>query len=291
MKDIYYKGERIAGYYIDMKNVKASDMSYDNSESKLSATEVQSAIDETISAITTHVNSSENPHNVTKEQLGLDKVDNTADSEKSVNMSMQSVHAQEIKVWKPDSTQGQYPGDGKSCMYAQYEDKTSDGTLTLDRVRIGAAVEGSSKPLIVNYADSAYRFSGKTLDELYPVGSYVISHNSQNPFYRFGFGTWTLVTNRVIVGAGGSYTLGSTGGEATHTLSISEMPTHRHAINGSAFILNIQGTYSETTDGFGSGNMWNNLNKAQSNLDNTGGGQAHNNMQPYIAENIWRRDA
>lgn len=34
--------------------------------------------------------------------------------------------------------------------------------------------------------------------------------------------------NRFLVGAGSSYSLGSTGGENTHVLSINEMPWHNH---------------------------------------------------------------
>lgn len=35
--------------------------------------------------------------------------------------------------------------------------------------------------------------------------------------------------NRFIVGAGDSYSVGATGGEATHTLTVAEMPSHNHS--------------------------------------------------------------
>lgn len=35
--------------------------------------------------------------------------------------------------------------------------------------------------------------------------------------------------DRFIVGAGSSYSVGDTGGEATHTLTVSEMPSHNHS--------------------------------------------------------------
>ena len=37
--------------------------------------------------------------------------------------------------------------------------------------------------------------------------------------------------DKVIVGAGGAYAIGATGGEATHLLAQTEMPTHAHSVN------------------------------------------------------------
>lgn len=68
-------------------------------------------------------------------------------------------------------------------------------------------------------------------------------------------------------------TLGATGGEATHVLTVNEIPSHSHVIKGS---LN-------TTGGAGGNSVSNTTNNAADMQTNTaGGGQAHNNMQPYI---------
>ena len=71
--------------------------------------------------------------------------------------------------------------------------------------------------------------SGETLmlDNVWPVGSIYMSVNSTNPGTLFG-GTWTQLQNRFLLGAGSSYTNGATGGEATHTLTTNEMPSHKH---------------------------------------------------------------
>lgn len=75
-------------------------------------------------------------------------------------------------------------------------------------------------------------------------------------------------------------TLGETGGEKTHKLTISEMPAHKH---GAA--LN-----TPTTTNFSGSNVWGvaysqgSFNKAY--IDETGGSQAHNNMQPYTVTNF-----
>ena len=74
-----------------------------------------------------------------------------------------------------------------------------------------------------------------TKDALYPVGSiYTNYNNPTNPATLLGFGSWTQVSRgMVLVGqaASGTFaTAGSTGGEETHTLTIAEMPSHKHAI-------------------------------------------------------------
>ena len=59
--------------------------------------------------------------------------------------------------------------------------------------------------------------------DAYPVGAYYISSEPTSPATLFG-GTWVRVENRMIIAAGSSYTAGSTGGSATKTLSVANMP-------------------------------------------------------------------
>ena len=134
---------------------------------------------------------------------------------------------------------------------------------------------------------------GKTiLEQTYPVGAIYISVDSTSPASLFG-GTWQQLKDRFLLGAGDTYTNGNTGGEATHQLSVNEMPSHSHAIN------TYDGRNLDTSAGY-----WFHLiitpNSSRSadvptgvepHLSSTGGGQAHNNMPPYLTVYMWKRTA
>jgi microcystin-dependent protein len=63
----------------------------------------------------------------------------------------------------------------------------------------------------------------------HPIGSYYWSSEDTNPAVLFG-GTWEQIKDKFIY-AQGSYSVGDTGGEETHTLTTSEMPSHTHTQN------------------------------------------------------------
>jgi microcystin-dependent protein len=63
---------------------------------------------------------------------------------------------------------------------------------------------------------------------IYPVGSIYMSVNNVNPSELFG-GTWQQIKDTFLLASGDVYNNGATGGEATHTLSASEIPTHTHS--------------------------------------------------------------
>ena len=128
-----------------------------------------------------------------------------------------------------------------------------------------------------------------TLQAVYPVGSiYINAAVTTNPATLLGFGTWTAFgTGRVIVGYNASDTdfdaLQETGGAKTHTLTTAEMPSHTHTSslrgNGEDELQNIPSA-SDNTDP-----------SLTMTTAATGGGGAHNNVQPYIVAYMWRRTA
>ena len=64
---------------------------------------------------------------------------------------------------------------------------------------------------------------------IYPVGSIYMSMNSTDPSILFG-GSWDkLEDGRVLIGANNTYSVGSTGGSFTHTLTTDELPAHSHS--------------------------------------------------------------
>ena len=97
--------------------------------------------------------------------------------------------------------------------------------------------------------------------------------------------------NRFIVGAGAEYDIGATGGEKTHTLSTSEMPSHKHTINvntepGSTYDDEGNDYLSVIDSNSGSTRLAGLKYKdgeISLNTTTTGNGQAHENRPPYYA--------
>lgn len=119
----------------------------------------------------------------------------------------------------------------------------------------------------------------------YPVGSVYIAYNHTDPSTLFG-GTWVRITNAFLWAVDASGTIGQTGGEKEHTLTTREIPEHSHTI----YVAN---TASGSTSANNRVRYNNDATSFAGNLSTAvaGGGQAHNNMPPYIQVSIWRRTA
>jgi hypothetical protein len=115
----------------------------------------------------------------------------------------------------------------------------------------------------------------------YPVGSIYIAYNHTNPGTLFG-GTWERLTGGFLWASQSGDIIGQTGGEREHTLSVNELPSHNH---GGTYTN--AGTATKTHAWLASGGTPAMTYEAV----NSGGGQAHNNMPPYIQVSIWRRTA
>ena len=141
---------------------------------------------------------------------------------------------------------------------------------------------------------------------IYPVGSIYMSTVNVDPGTIFG-GTWERLKDKFLLGAGDTYTAGDTGGEATHTLTVDEMPAHTHGSKSLVGTMNplawaasasesgIVSAVQQHIDRVGnSGSNWGDRKytiNATHEHDSVGGSQAHNNMPPYIGVNSWHRTA
>lgn len=129
------------------------------------------------------------------------------------------------------------------------------------------------------------------LDTVYPVGSVYISVNSTSPASLFG-GTWELIQSKFLLGTDDLQNLGATGGEETHTLTSDEMPSHNHRLTTGYSGGTWSTGYFGRVANVGSDGTENVLyDNDTSRTTSVGGGQAHNNMPPYIKVAIWKRTA
>ena len=112
-----------------------------------------------------------------------------------------------------------------------------------------------------------------------------ISTNDINPSTLFT-GTWEKIENRFLLASGSSYQLGSTGGEATHKLTINELPSHTHNASAGQFISTSPNVTPGTVMSFDSGQY---KRYSMNSTSSTGGNKAHNNMPPYLVVSIYKR--
>ena len=142
--------------------------------------------------------------------------------------------------------------------------------------------------------DSGFITAADIGNALYPVGSIYMSVNNTNPSTFFG-GTWEAWgAGKVPVGVDANdtdfATVEKTGGEKTHTLTESEMPKHSHGLP--TFYSNPEKeniTFADTAFNADKASDGTVSNGGQ--VISAGGGQAHNNLQPYITCYMWKRTA
>lgn len=162
-----------------------------------------------------------------------------------------------------------------------------------------------------------------TLDKTYPIGSIYMSTKPTDPSTIFG-GKWkSMPAGRVLLAQGESdwgttYNAGSDGGEATHKLIPTELAEHKHtaisstvniygqvlvgvsnaqmATFGHSGVITPVSTYPElyvpnnaTRPTVPGGAVINANVTPTITVNNTGGNQPHNNMQPYISVYMWER--
>lgn len=156
---------------------------------------------------------------------------------------------------------------------------------------IGKASEKSNTLEIALDVEFMGKVRGTIFDAIYPVGSIYMSYNHVNPGELFG-GTWTRIENAFLWASTASDTIGVTGGERTHTLTVNEMPRHKHNVgaykstDGAGSVLDSYTALVGTSNGADTTSKY-----YTSGTLSTGSSQPHNNMPPYIHVSVWRRTA
>lgn len=181
---------------------------------------------------------------------------------------------------------------------------TMTGALTMKGIKLTSGTDyGATLPSspVTNQLFFQTAETNFVLDNVYPIGSIYMNVNSTNPGTLFG-GTWEQIQGKFLLGMSSSYPAGSQGGEASHTLTTEEMPSHGHnPANQSGyygFITNSKKVFEVGDMGSqsGSGRYYPYSTAAFDVSRNTltgttGGGNSHNNMPPYLSIYIWKRTA
>lgn len=135
-------------------------------------------------------------------------------------------------------------------------------------------------------------------DAIFPIGQIIIKGDDADYSNWLGF-TWErTAVGKVLVGYDNKdtdfNTIGKTGGEKEHTLTIDEMPSHSHDMDEMGY---DGGGYKNKIgvrqDGGGASHWIPQYAQTTSystyKPTYTGGGQAHNNIQPYQVVAYWKR--
>lgn len=147
----------------------------------------------------------------------------------------------------------------------------------------------SNNPTTKQYVDNlvnplAEKFAS-IIDIVYPVGSIYMSVNAADPSKLFSGTAWEKLEGRFLLGSSSTYTNGSTGGEATHTLTVDEMPNHKHSISYPNAAGPEEAAIGYPADSDTNKSWGAEMCKTQS----AGKSVAHNNMPPYLVVNMWKR--
>ena len=156
------------------------------------------------------------------------------------------------------------------------------GAVPTNRTVNGKALTGNITLTVDDIGTSAIFLAS------HPIGSLFETTVATNPGTLYG-GTWAAWGGgRTPVGVNTAdtdfSTVEKTGGEKTHVLTVEEMPSHNHELimrNGS-----VTNSYYGDPQGGTGGDATYQMNAY---IGHTGGGQAHNNLPPYITCYIWKR--
>ncbi len=163
----------------------------------------------------------------------------------------------------------------------------------------------------VNNAQKALKVLAAQREEDRAKIKFWVSPDPTSPASFIG-GTWEQIKDCFILAAGDTYAAGSTGGEATHTLTVTELPAHSFSISGLGLSGKGSGRIRIRSQNDGNfvvedsgGVIWSSgvvtsknaeysyftVGDGSTNTSTLGDSQPHNNMPPYLTVYIWKRIA
>lgn len=192
-------------------------------------------------------------------------------------------------------------------------DGTKDITIGIPELVIASEAEAKAgtnntkfmTPLRVKQAIEAQVPIKEIVNSIYPVGQIVEYASNINPNDLYSWQTWEQIKDVFTLSAGDKYTIGDTGGAATVTLTIDQIPAHWHTATASNDGEHIHSGVAKRNVNWQAGSDWTsdsgnlvagdgNTNNAGGHshkieIQNTGGDAAHNNMPPYLVTIKWKR--
>ncbi len=175
--------------------------------------------------------------------------------------------------------------NGREVIYPPKDDTTSYDSHKVT----GSPSDPQYTEVDIAMDGNPYARENDFLRRTYPVGAVYIAVNKKSPADLFG-GFWERIKDVFLLATGDTYLLGDTGGEASHTLTLNEIPSHTHST----------GFYTSNNEDASLG-----LAKPSAGFDGrifvtsdfayrgyigaNGNGAAHNNMPPYLAVYVWKR--
>ena len=219
----------------------------------------------------------------------------------SASASSASTSADNAKISETNAKDSETAAadSAKSAQSSEANAKTSETNAAKSAEDAENSAKQAAENIPATYIASAIKAA---LDErtkaMYPVGCYFYSDDSRAPSeYIPGLEgtTWEqTAAGRVLIGAGTAdtgtvYNAGDKGGEEKHKLTVDELAAHTHdciAGDGSQSSTNRWSIVGTGVDTLNKGNVYN-----FSATQPSGGGQPHNNMQPFEVVYIFRRSS
>lgn len=179
------------------------------------------------------------------------------------------------------------------------------GIATTEEAVAGESDDKIMTPSKVKKAIEAQVPIKEIVNSIYPVGQIVEYASDINPNDLYSWQTWKQIKDVFTLAAGDKYTIGNTGGAATVTLTIDQIPAHGHTATASNDGEHIHSGVAKRNVNWQAKSDWTsdsgNLVASEGNTDNagghshkieiqnTGGDAAHNNMPPYLVTIKWKR--